>query len=150
MKTKQIILNIALSILIGFTANNASAQKHQNICQIKANVNCNGCKTKIEENIAFEKGVKDVSASVETKIVIIKYNNTKNSAENLVKAIDKLGYGGKIISDEPYKKDCDGKHTNGKCCEDKTTTKCTENHNNTNCESKETRSKSCGNHTEKE
>ncbi len=170
MKTKQIILSIVLSILIGFTANNAVAQKNMNICQIKAKVDCNGCKTKIEETIAFEKGVKDVNANVSTKVVVIKYKKNKNSAENFVKVIQELGYGGEIISDAAYAesccddkhkdgeccsgkehkdgKACDGKHEEGKCCSDKKTTECTGNHDESNCKSKEKKSKCCGSHTE--
>jgi periplasmic mercuric ion binding protein len=146
MKTKQIISSIVLSVLIGFTANNATAQKNMNVCQIKAKVDCNGCKTKIEENIAFEKGVKDVNANVETKIVVIKYQKNKNTAENFVKVIQGLGYGGEVISDAAYTKSCcdskdkdatscDGKHKDGKSCDGKHKDgkSCDENHKDGKC-----------------
>lgn len=67
------------------------------VVKIKAKVDCNGCKTKIEKNIAFEKGVKYVNADVKTKIVTVKYKKGKNTDKKLVAAVQKLGYGGEVV-----------------------------------------------------
>ncbi|MBI4645254.1 MAG: heavy-metal-associated domain-containing protein [Bacteroidia bacterium] len=68
--------------------------------KIKASMQCGSCKERIEKNIAFEKGVKDVVADVETKIVTIKFRSDKNTPENLAKAIEELGYATEIIPEE--------------------------------------------------
>lgn len=59
---------------------------------IAAEIDCNHCKQKIEKNIAFEKGVKDLSVSLPDKTVTITYRTDKTSAEALCAAINKLGY----------------------------------------------------------
>ena len=51
----------------------------------------NGVK-KVQENIAFEKGVKDLKVSLEDQTVAIKYDAAKTSEDTLKAAIEKLGY----------------------------------------------------------
>lgn len=60
--------------------------------KIKTSAVCGMCKDRIESGMAFEKGVKDVSLDVETKIATIKYNAKTTSPEELRKKINKLGY----------------------------------------------------------
>ncbi len=57
-----------------------------------ASMDCAKCQAKIEKNIAFEKGVKDLAVDLPTKIVTITYRTDKTSPEKLEKAIQKLGY----------------------------------------------------------
>ena len=56
-----------------------------------AHVHCAGCVKKIQENIAFERGVKDLHVCMEDQIVYIKYDSSKTNEEVLRKAIEKLG-----------------------------------------------------------
>ncbi|MDR2086176.1 MAG: heavy-metal-associated domain-containing protein [Dysgonamonadaceae bacterium] len=53
---------------------------------------CQNCKKKIEKNISWEKGVKDLLIDLETKTVTIIYNPQKTTEEALKKAIEELGY----------------------------------------------------------
>ncbi len=55
-------------------------------------MDCDSCAEKVQENIAFEKGVKDLDISVEERRVAIKYDNAKTSEATLKAAIEKLGY----------------------------------------------------------
>ncbi len=55
-------------------------------------LHCADCVKKVQENIAFEKGVKDLDVSLEDQTVAIKYDAAKTSEETLKKAIEKLGY----------------------------------------------------------
>ena len=55
-------------------------------------LHCAGCVKKVQENIAFEKGVKDLNVCLEDQIVSIKYDASKTSEETLKAAIEKLGY----------------------------------------------------------
>lgn len=55
-------------------------------------LHCANCVKKVEENIAFEKGVKDLKVSLDDQTVYIKYDSAKTSEETLKAAITKLGY----------------------------------------------------------
>ena len=55
-------------------------------------LHCAACVKKVQENIAFEKGVKDLKVSLDDHTVMIKYDSSKTSAETLAKAIESLGY----------------------------------------------------------
>ena len=54
-------------------------------------LHCNSCVKKIQENIAFEKGVKDLKVSLEEQTVYVKYDASKTNEEVLKNAIIKLG-----------------------------------------------------------
>lgn len=101
---KRIII-IALAALIGFTVSaaeltvadaSASAQIFKKSkAEIKevvfhVNLHCNSCVKKVQENIAFEKGVKGLEVSLEKQIVAVKYDPAKTSVETLKNAIQKL------------------------------------------------------------
>ena len=55
-------------------------------------LHCENCVKKVQENIAFEKGVKDLKVSLEDQTVAIKYDAAKTSEDTLKAAIEKLGY----------------------------------------------------------
>lgn len=55
-------------------------------------LHCANCVKKVQENIAFEKGVKDLHVCLEDQIVSIKYDASKTSEAALKAAIEKLGY----------------------------------------------------------
>lgn len=55
-------------------------------------LHCKNCVKKVEDNISFEKGVKDLKVSLEDQTVAIKYDASKTSEEVLKAAIEKLGY----------------------------------------------------------
>ena len=55
-------------------------------------LHCEDCIEKVNENIAFEKGVKGLEVSLEDQTVSIKYDASKTSEEVLKAAIEKLGY----------------------------------------------------------
>ena len=60
--------------------------------KIKTSAVCDMCKDRIEQGMAFEKGVKNVVLDVDTKIATITYNPSKTTPDDLRKAISKLGY----------------------------------------------------------
>ena len=55
-------------------------------------IHCQKCAQKIEDNVAFEKGVKDLKVNVKEKTVYIQYDSTKTDIPTLTKAVEKLGY----------------------------------------------------------
>lgn len=55
-----------------------------------ANLHCASCQAKVEKNIPFEKGVKDLKVDMKAQTITITFREDKNSVENLKKAIEKL------------------------------------------------------------
>ena len=55
-------------------------------------LHCANCVKKVQENISFEKGVKDLHVCLEDQIIYLKYDSAKTSEETLKAAIEKLGY----------------------------------------------------------
>ena len=101
---KRIIV-IAIAALMGFSAYAADTVMAEASAQIfkkskaevkevvfNVNLHCNSCVKKVQENIAFEKGVKGLEVSLEKQIVAVKYDPAKTSEETLKAAIEKLGY----------------------------------------------------------
>lgn len=93
MKTKTSIkfLLIITIILFGSTLGFAQDKKVATI-KIKTSAVCGQCKDRIEQGMAYEKGVRDVSLDVDTKIATVKYSTAKTTPEDLRKSISKLGY----------------------------------------------------------
>ena len=58
----------------------------------KTSMTCKNCVKKITENISFEKGVKDLSVSLDEKLVTITYDPSRTDEATLAKALEKLGY----------------------------------------------------------
>lgn len=69
-------------------------KKKAEVKEVTFNVHlhCENCVKKVQENISFEKGVKDLHVCLEDQIVSIKYDASKTSEETLKAAIEKLGY----------------------------------------------------------
>ena len=58
----------------------------------KTTIHCKNCVKKVNDNISFEKGVKDLKVSLEDKLVTVTYDPSKTDEATLAKAIEKLGY----------------------------------------------------------
>lgn len=58
----------------------------------KVHLHCKDCVLKINENIAFEKGVKDLDVSLEDQTVKVTYDPKKTDEEKLEAALGRLGY----------------------------------------------------------
>jgi len=103
------LITIILSALVAFSAVSTAADFSQSsyladtkpakrvkgeIKEVTFNVHlhCNNCVKKVQENIAFEKGVKDLKVSLADQTVMIKYDSSKTSEQTLKAAIESLGY----------------------------------------------------------
>ncbi|MDR1197813.1 MAG: cation transporter [Prevotellaceae bacterium] len=102
------ILIIALSLLtLAFTAN-AQDKKNSKISEVKLDVsNMHGdhCKQRIEKNIPFEKGIKDVEVNLKDNTVTVKYDNTKTDVEKIIERFEKLGYPAGVSKSAEAKKE---------------------------------------------
>lgn len=77
-----------------FTQKQKPSRKKGEIKEVTflVHLHCENCVKKVQENIAFEKGVKDLKVSLENQTVTVKYDAAKTSEETLKAAIVKLGY----------------------------------------------------------
>ena len=93
------IIVAAMAVSSAFAADSAADQKRgkKSKAELKevtwtVNLHCENCVEKVNENLAFEKGVKDLKVSLEEGTVYIKYDSSKTSEETLAAAMKKLGY----------------------------------------------------------
>ena len=93
------IIVAAMAVSSAFAADSAADQKRgkKSKAELKevtwtVNLHCENCVEKVNENLAFEKGVKDMKVSLADQTVMLKYDSAKTSAEKLKAAIEKLGY----------------------------------------------------------
>jgi copper chaperone CopZ len=91
---KLTVIGIVIAM---FTVANVHAQKAEKTekwqqVTIQTNGTCQSCKDKIENGLAYDKGVKDVNYELATAKVTVTYNAEKTSVQNLKDAIVKLGF----------------------------------------------------------
>lgn len=91
MKTRIILVCAAVLFSI------ATFAKKQTVV-FDVSIHCEGCQKKIEKNIAFEKGVKDMKVNLDKKTVEITFEDTKTNEDKLIKAFNKLGYTAKVVN----------------------------------------------------
>ena len=95
------VVPIILAGLFLFGVSTISAQDVKKVAKkptteaqvvFSVSMDCHNCEQKIKKNIAYEKGVKDLSTNLETKLVTIKYQSDKTDKAKLKKSIEKLGF----------------------------------------------------------
>lgn len=85
---------MSVSESMALTDKKPSKKKKAELKEVTFHVHlhCANCVKKVEENIAFEKGVKDLKVSLDNQTVYIKYDAAKTSEAALKAAIEELGY----------------------------------------------------------
>lgn len=79
--------------IIGITAQNEKEKKGEKETVVfDVSMTCASCKKRIEKNIPFEKGVKDLRVNLDDKTVMVVYQNNKTDQDKLREAIEKMGY----------------------------------------------------------
>ncbi len=98
---KQFLRIVIVAVIAIFAINTeASAQKKKEAeVTFSVNVDCPSCVKKLESNLPFEKGVKDLKVSLEDQTVWFKYRPDQTTKETLAKAVEKFGY--KVAEIEP-------------------------------------------------
>jgi Cu2+-exporting ATPase len=92
-----------LSVVIGLSS--ASAQetkkksKKETVTFLVENMNCENCIKKIEKNIAFEKGVTDLTCDLSTHTAKVTYRTDKTDEKKLVAAFEKIDMKAKALKD---------------------------------------------------
>jgi copper chaperone CopZ len=104
MKTigKIMIAAFAMMLFVSTAATAQDSTKSKTaVIKIKTSAVCGSCKTRIEKNIAFEKGVTDVVLDVDTKICTITYRPAKTNPDKLRLALSKIGYDADSVPADP-------------------------------------------------
>ena len=94
MKNNKLLSTILLVVSILFMSGSSGYGQDKKNAEIKIKTSavCGKCKDRIERGMAFEKGIKDISLDVDTKVATVKYNPGKTTPDDIRKAISKLGY----------------------------------------------------------
>ncbi|MDR0976971.1 MAG: heavy-metal-associated domain-containing protein [Prevotellaceae bacterium] len=86
---KKTILTLALALISGATI----MAKDLRIAVFQVTkMHCENCVKKINDNIRFEKGVKDIAADLESHEVTVTYDADNNSIKNLQEGFKKINY----------------------------------------------------------
>ncbi len=96
---KKLLLPLIL-LAFAFGANAADKQKRDTVVYV-VEIHCQGCVDKIQNNIAFEKGVKNMRINKETQEVWLVFDPTKTSDEKLRTAFAKIGKPVKMKKNKP-------------------------------------------------
>ena len=122
MKVVRLVL-IMVVVLSGDMSVNA-AKKNEKTVIFNANLHCESCKAKVEKNIPYEKGVKDLKVDMKTQTITVTFREDKNNTENLQKAIEKLNIEVKgVEGNNTSAKAQTGEKCEKSCCEKEGKTK---------------------------
>lgn len=91
MKTIRLISLMLLVCAMSVPAQAQSKKKKEEVTFL-VSMSCENCQKKIEKNIAYEKGVDDLTIDLENKTVTIQYNPKKTAPDKLKKALESLGF----------------------------------------------------------
>lgn len=103
---KFALITIITFFAVSLLSNNAEAKdnKKEKTTTFIVSIDCHGCVKKIEDNISYEKGVKDLKVSLDEKECTVTFKTDKTNEQKLIKAFNKLGYTAEI------KKENKGEH----------------------------------------
>ena len=62
-------------------------------------MHCEKCEKKVKDNMRFEKGLKDISTEVKTKMVTITYDAVKTNVKKLQAGFNKFSYEAEFVKE---------------------------------------------------
>lgn len=86
-----ILIGIVLFMFNGCSSAQTTSAKTDTV-KILTSAVCGMCKTRIESNMTYEKGVTEVTLDVDSKVCTIVYKTDKTDPDKLRQAISKIGY----------------------------------------------------------
>lgn len=102
----KIVKILFIALLCTLTALAVQAQKKgEKTVTFNVKMHCASCQNKLEKNIPYEKGVKDLKVDLKANTVTVTFKEDKNSAEDIQKAIEKLNVPVTGIAGEPATQD---------------------------------------------
>lgn len=94
---KSLIIISAIILICSTVICTAAPRKRLRRVVYATSIDCRNCVNKIQNNIAFEKGVEDLDVSLEDKTVTIDFNEARTDTVKLADAIHRLGYEAVVI-----------------------------------------------------
>jgi periplasmic mercuric ion binding protein len=101
MKTLLLTIIFFSSLIAWSQEETEKNQKKESEVKIQTSAQCEMCKTRIEKDMAFEKGVKSAELDLETKVLTVTYNEKKTDREKLRNAVTKIGYDADDMEADP-------------------------------------------------
>lgn len=101
MKARKI--GIAL-VAMWFVATGAMAKDIRTVV-FKVSMHCENCVKKINNNIRFEKGLKDLKTDLSSKTVTVTYDADKTSVEKLKESFKKIKYEAEVVKENKQSDD---------------------------------------------
>lgn len=101
MKAIRVIVAVTIILLVSTVA--YAEKKTTKTVVYKATLHCQSCKAKVEKNIPYEKGVKDLKVDMEAQTVTVTFREDKNTKEQIRKAIEKLNIPVSGVDEQPAK-----------------------------------------------
>ena len=95
---RRLFLATLLAVLTGSLA---FASDQPQTVKIKTSADCSMCKARIELNLAYEKGVTDVTLDVPTKVATVTFNPKKTDVAKIKANIVKTGYDADELPADP-------------------------------------------------
>jgi copper chaperone CopZ len=89
---KSVTSWVILSVVLIFPLISVAQTKKADTLIIKSSVVCGMCKERVENGLAFEKGIKDVVVDLENKTITVKFNPRSTDAASIRKKVNLLGY----------------------------------------------------------
>lgn len=92
---------LSVSVLITFLlfSQNLLAQDVAKVA-IRSSVVCEDCKQRVERDLTFEKGIKEVEVDLDNKIVLVTYHTGKTDIDKIRQRITKIGYTADLLPAE--------------------------------------------------
>jgi copper chaperone CopZ len=94
------VLKLLVTLAIVGFAQEPVKKKTEEI-QIKTSLMCKMCKERITNGLIYEKGIKDVSIDIPSKIVTVKYNTKQTNPDKIRTSISKMGYDADKVAGDP-------------------------------------------------
>ena len=94
MRTIQVLTFMLLFSTFTLSAQDKKETKQKKTEEVTfvVSMSCDNCKKRIEKNVSWEKGVKDLQVDLEKKTVKITYDPKKITEEKLKQSLEALGY----------------------------------------------------------
>ncbi|HNX06137.1 MAG TPA: heavy metal-associated domain-containing protein [Bacteroidales bacterium] len=95
MNTKNFVITmLAMAVLmtVSTTTFSQNVKKNEKTMKMTTSSVCEMCKKRLEEGLAYEKGIKDVSLDLNSKELTVVYNPKKTDESAITLLVNNLGY----------------------------------------------------------
>ena len=92
MKTKHLFIAIVCMFVTVLSTSALPKTDHKKTVLFSVSMQCQNCVNRIEKQVSFEKGVKDLDVNLNNKTVKVTFDSLKTNVRTLKTSIEKLGY----------------------------------------------------------